>query len=114
MSEKCLNLVKMSFGERRIYLMADDQSRRVASSSISNKPFTIVGSGKQTRDFTYVSDVVNAFMKSCESSIKNEISGKDFWYIVFNLLSTITIICFIFAFKFLKKFRKKIEFIIVK
>lgn len=47
---------------------------------LSNKPFTIVGSGRQTRDFTYVSDVVNAFIKSCKSSIKNEIfnigSGK--------------------------------------
>jgi UDP-glucose 4-epimerase len=47
---------------------------------ISNKPFTIVGSGLQTRDFTYVSDVVNAFLIACISSISNEIfnvgSGK--------------------------------------
>ena len=27
---------------------------------LSNKPFTIVGNGKQTRDFTFVSDVVSA------------------------------------------------------
>ena len=47
---------------------------------LSNKPFTIVGSGHQTRDFTYVSDVINAFLISCKSKIKNEIfnvgSGK--------------------------------------
>ena len=40
---------------------------------ISNKPFTIVGSGKQTRDFTYVSDIVSAFIKASKSSVNNEI-----------------------------------------
>lgn len=40
---------------------------------ISNNPYTIVGNGKQTRDFTYVSDVVNAFIKSSRSKIKHEI-----------------------------------------
>ncbi len=40
---------------------------------IANKPFTIVGSGRQTRDFTYVTDVVDAFLKSANSSTKNEI-----------------------------------------
>jgi len=47
---------------------------------LSKKPFTIVGSGKQTRDFTYVSDVVDAFIKASRSKLKNEIfnlgSGK--------------------------------------
>ncbi len=47
---------------------------------ISNKPYTIVGSGYQTRDFTYVSDVINAFIKSSKSKLSNEIfnvgSGK--------------------------------------
>ena len=38
-----------------------------------NKPFTIVGTGKQKRDFTYVSDVVSAIIKACNSKIKNEI-----------------------------------------
>ena len=40
---------------------------------IANKPFTIVGSGSQTRDFTYVSDIVNAFVKASKSKINNEI-----------------------------------------
>ena len=40
---------------------------------IANKPFTIVGSGKQTRDFTYVTDVVDAFLRSANSRLKNEI-----------------------------------------
>ena len=47
---------------------------------LANKPYTVVGSGKQTRDFTYVSDVVNAFIKASRSKLKNEIlnvgSGK--------------------------------------
>jgi UDP-glucose 4-epimerase len=30
---------------------------------IKNKPLTVVGDGKQKRDFTYVSDIVNAFYK---------------------------------------------------
>jgi len=40
---------------------------------LSNKPFSIVGSGKQTRDFTYVTDVVEAFLKASKSKISNEI-----------------------------------------
>ncbi len=46
----------------------------------NQKPFTIVGDGKQTRDFTYVDDVVEAFLKASRSKIKNNIfnvgSGK--------------------------------------
>ena len=40
---------------------------------LSGKPYTIVGSGKQTRDFTYVSDVVRAMLKASKSRLKNEI-----------------------------------------
>tara|TARA_B100000686_G_scaffold352285_1_gene453750 strand:+ start:1620 stop:2633 length:1014 start_codon:yes stop_codon:yes gene_type:complete len=40
---------------------------------IAGKPFTIVGDGSQTRDFTFVSDVVDGFMKSIQSSITSEI-----------------------------------------
>jgi len=40
---------------------------------LSKKPFTIVGSGQQTRDFTYVSDVIDAFLKASKSKLSNEI-----------------------------------------
>ena len=33
---------------------------------LNNKPLTIVGDGKQTRDFTYVTDVANAFYLASE------------------------------------------------
>ena len=40
---------------------------------LSNKPLTIVGNGKQKRDFVYVSDVVKAFYLAFKSSFKTEI-----------------------------------------
>ena len=40
---------------------------------LANKPFTIVGDGAQTRDFTFVSDVVNAICIAAESDISGEI-----------------------------------------
>jgi UDP-glucose 4-epimerase len=40
---------------------------------LAGLPFTIVGDGEQTRDFTYVSDVVDAIYASAESTISNEI-----------------------------------------
>jgi len=33
-----------------------------------NKPFTVVGDGTQTRDFTYVTDVASAFLSAAKSS----------------------------------------------
>ena len=39
---------------------------------LHGKPFTIVGDGSQTRDFTYVSDVVDAFFRAAESSSAGE------------------------------------------
>ncbi|MDB9475048.1 SDR family oxidoreductase [Dolichospermum circinale] len=48
---------------------------------LAGKPFTVVGDGTQTRDFTFVSDVVEAFVKAAESDITGEIinigSGKS-------------------------------------
>ena len=38
---------------------------------LAGKPFTVVGDGTQTRDFTFVSDVVSAFI----SAAKSDISG---------------------------------------
>lgn len=40
---------------------------------LAGKPFTVVGDGTQTRDFTYVTDVVNAFITAAESDISGEI-----------------------------------------
>jgi UDP-glucose 4-epimerase len=38
---------------------------------IANKPLTVVGNGKQTRDFTYVTDVVRAFELAAKKKTKN-------------------------------------------
>ena len=47
---------------------------------LANKPFTIVGDGNQKRDFTYVSDVVDAFIKASNFKYSDNIfnvgSGK--------------------------------------
>ena len=46
---------------------------------LAGAPFTVVGDGTQTRDFTYVSDVVNAIITAMNSDIKgvfNVGSGK--------------------------------------
>ena len=40
---------------------------------INNKPLTIVGNGKQKRDFIHVSDVVHAFYLSLKNSLKADI-----------------------------------------
>jgi len=39
---------------------------------LAGKPLTVVGDGTQTRDFTYVTDVANAFLTAAES----EVAGK--------------------------------------
>jgi len=40
---------------------------------LSGKPFTVVGDGKQSRDFTFVTDVVTALVAAAESDKKGEI-----------------------------------------
>lgn len=40
---------------------------------LNNKPYTVVGDGTQTRDFTYVSDVANAFYTAAKSDISGEV-----------------------------------------
>jgi UDP-glucose 4-epimerase len=40
---------------------------------LADKPFTVVGDGKQTRDFTFVSDVADAFVAAAASPVSGEI-----------------------------------------
>ncbi len=40
---------------------------------IAGKPFTVVGDGNQTRDFTFVSDVADAFYSAAKSDVVGEI-----------------------------------------
>ena len=39
---------------------------------LNNKPFTVVGDGKQTRDFIFVTDVANAFFMAANSDLRQE------------------------------------------
>ena len=49
---------------------------------LAAKPFTVVGDGTQTRDFTFVSDVVDAFTRAADSQTVGEVfnvgSGKTY------------------------------------
>jgi UDP-glucose 4-epimerase len=42
---------------------------------LANQPFTVVGDGTQTRDFVYVTDVVDAFIRAAEA---DNITGEFF------------------------------------
>lgn len=39
---------------------------------LHNEPFTVVGDGSQMRDFTFVSDAVNALVMAADSALSNE------------------------------------------
>jgi UDP-glucose 4-epimerase len=51
---------------------------------LGGKPFTVVGDGTQTRDFTFVTDAVDAFMAAARSKISGQIFnvGSDHTYSV--------------------------------
>ncbi len=40
---------------------------------LAGQPFTVVGNGEQTRDFTFVTDIVDAYIQVAQSSICNEV-----------------------------------------
>jgi UDP-glucose 4-epimerase len=40
---------------------------------LAQKPYTVVGDGSQTRDFTYVSDVVSAILSAAKSDVSGEV-----------------------------------------
>ena len=62
------------------------------SQKLNNKPFTIVGDGNQTRDFTFITDVVNACVMAVESGLTNEIMnvGSGGTYSVNRLIELIS------------------------
>jgi len=55
---------------------------------LAEKPYTIVGDGNQTRDFTFVSDIVAAITAAAESDVSGEIIniGSDNTYSVNRLV----------------------------
>ena len=55
---------------------------------LAGTPFTVVGDGKQSRDFTFVSDIVDALITAAESPINSEIIniGSDNTYSINNLV----------------------------
>ncbi|MDX9744881.1 MAG: SDR family oxidoreductase, partial [Arcobacteraceae bacterium] len=55
---------------------------------LNNKPLTIVGNGEQTRDFTYVTDIVDACYRASQSDITQEIFnvGSDNTYSINSLV----------------------------
>ncbi|MEO5336603.1 MAG: SDR family oxidoreductase [Magnetospirillum sp. WYHS-4] len=55
---------------------------------LAGKPFTVVGDGTQTRDFTFVTDVVAAFVMAAESDLSGAVMnvGSDNTYSVNRLV----------------------------
>ena len=55
---------------------------------LAGKPYTVVGDGTQTRDFTFVTDVVDAIIAAAESDVSGEIIniGSDNTYRVNQLV----------------------------
>lgn len=43
------------------------------SQKLAGKPFTVVGNGRQSRDFTFVTDVADAFVRAAASTVRGEI-----------------------------------------
>ena len=56
---------------------------------LAGKPFTVVGDGAQTRDFTFVTDVAQAFVSAAESDVSGEIMnvGSGGTYSINHLVS---------------------------
>ena len=55
---------------------------------LAGKPFTVVGDGTQTRDFTFVTDAVEAFVVAARSDVSGEVIniGSDHTYSVNRLV----------------------------
>lgn len=59
---------------------------------LNGQPFTVVGDGTQTRDFTFVTDVARAFVTAAESDLRQEIFnvGSDGTYSVNQLVELLS------------------------
>jgi UDP-glucose 4-epimerase len=76
-------IYKIKFNSLRLFNVYGTRSRTSGTygamfgvflaQKLKNKPLTIVGNGKQSRDFIYVSDVVNALIMSAKSKLFNNI-----------------------------------------
>ena len=74
---------KLNFSSMRIFNAFGPRSRTTGAygavmgvffkQKLENKPFTIVGTGKQSRDFIHVTDVVRAFLAAAQKKNSNEI-----------------------------------------
>ena len=55
---------------------------------LAGKPLTVVGDGSQTRDFTFVTDIVDAFVKTAESGVSGRAYnlGSDGTYSINHLV----------------------------
>jgi UDP-glucose 4-epimerase len=55
---------------------------------LAGKPFTVVGDGRQTRDFTYVADIAQAFLAAAKADVSADIFnvGSDDTYSVNRLV----------------------------
>jgi UDP-glucose 4-epimerase len=55
---------------------------------VHEKPFTVVGDGTQTRDFTYVTDVASAFLEAATSGLTGEVFnvGSSHHYSILRLV----------------------------
>jgi len=55
---------------------------------LGGQPFTVVGDGNQTRDFTFVTDIVDAYVAAAQSDVCNEIFnlGSGFTYSINRLV----------------------------
>ncbi len=79
---------KLSFISLRLFNVYGTRSRTNSAygaalgvflkQKLENKPFTIVGTGNQKRDFIHVKDVCRAFYNSIFSNCKNEIFNVGF------------------------------------
>jgi UDP-glucose 4-epimerase len=74
---------KLNYNSMRIFNAYGPRSRTTGAygavmgvffkQKLENKPFTIVGSGKQSRDFIHVTDVVRAFFAAAQKKNSNEV-----------------------------------------